>query len=145
MERQTKTKVEGIESSSSVTAVGVTVTQSSPVTRQITNSNVDAVNVTITFPQLQRATEQGDLLGSSVELKIAVQYNSGGFTDVIDDTITGRTADAYQRDYLVNLTGAFPVDIRVTRVTADSTDSSLIDAFQWTSFGEIIDDANLSQ
>ncbi len=137
-----QTKVEGIESSSSVTGVGITVTQSSPVTRQITNSNVDAVNVTITFPQLQRATDQGDLLGSSVQLKIAVQYNSGGFTDVIDDTVTGRTADAYQRDYRVNLTGAFPVDIRVTRVTADSTDSSLIDAFTWTSFGEIIDDAS---
>ena len=137
-----QTKVEGIESSSSVTAVGLTVTQSSPVTRQITNSNVDAVNVTITFPQLQKATEQGDLLGSSVQLKIAVQYNSGGFTDVIDDTITGRTTDAYQRDYRVNLTGAFPADIRVTRVTADSSNSSLIDAFTWTSFGEIIDDAN---
>ena len=137
-----QTKVEGIESSSSVTAVGITVTQSSPVTRQITNSNVDAVNVTITFPQLQRATAQGDLLGSSVQLKIAVQYNSGGFTDVIDDTITGRTADAYQRDYRVNLAGAFPADIRVTRVTADSTDTSLIDAFTWTSFGEIIDDAS---
>ncbi len=137
-----QTKVEGIESSSSVTAVGITVTQSSPVTRQITNSNVDAVNVTITFPQLQRATDQGDLLGSSVQLKIAVQYNSGGFTDVIDDTVTGRSADAYQRDYRVNLTGAFPVDIRVTRVTADSSTSSLINAFTWTSFGEIIDDAN---
>jgi predicted phage tail protein len=137
-----QTKVQGIESSSSITAVGVVVTQSSPVTRQITNSNVDAVNITITFPQLQRATDQGDLLGSSVQLKIAVQYNSGGFTDVIDDTITGRSADAYQRDYRINLTGAFPVDIRVTRVTADSTDSSLVDAFRWTSFGEIIDDAN---
>ena len=137
-----QTKVEGIESSSSVTGVGITVTTSSPVTRQITNSNVDAVNVTITFPQLQKATDQGDLLGSTVQLKVAVQYNSGGFTDVISDTITGRSADAYQRDYRVNLTGAFPVDIRVTRVTADSTDSSLIDAFQWTSFGEIVDDAS---
>ena len=137
-----QTKVDGIESSSSVTAVGVTVTASTPVTRQITNSNVDAVNVTVTFNQLQRATDQGDLLGTSVRLKIAVQYNSGGFTDVIDDTITGRSADAYQRDYRVNLTGAFPADIRVTRVTADSTDSSLVDAFAWTSFGEIIDDAN---
>jgi len=137
-----QTKVTGIESSSSVTAVGVTVTQSSPVTRQITNSNVDAANITITFPQLQRATDQGDLLGTSVQLKISVQYNSGGFTDVINDTITGRSADAYQRDYRVNLTGAFPVDIRVTRVTADSTTSSLIDAFRWTSIGEIIDDSN---
>ena len=137
-----QTKVKGIESSSSVTAVGVTVTQSSPVTRQITNSNVDAANITITFPQLQKATDKGDLLGSSVQLKISVQYNSGGYTDVITDTVTGRTSDAYQRDYRVNFTGAFPVDIRVSRVTADSSDSNLIDAFSWTSFGEIIDDSN---
>jgi len=137
-----QTKIEGIESSSSVTAVGVTVTTSAPVTRQITNTDVDAVNVTITFPQLQKATDKGDLLGSTVQFKISVQYNSGGYTDIITDTITGRSADAYQRDYRVNLTGAFPVDIRVSRVTADSSDSSLIDAFQWTSYGEIIDDSN---
>ena len=137
-----QTKIPGIESSVSTTSVGVEVTASTPVTRQITNTNVDAVKVSITFPQLQKATDNGDLLGSSVQLKIAVQYNSGGFTDVITDTIRGRSGDAYQKDYRVNITGAFPVDIRVSRVTADSTDTNLRDSFQWTSFGEIIDDAS---
>ena len=137
-----QTKIAGIESSSSVTGVGTTVTVSAPVTRQITNSNVDAAKITISFPQIQEATDKGDLLGSSVQFKIAVQYNSGGFTDVITDTVTGRTADAYQRDYRVNLTGAFPVDIRVSRITPDSTNSSLINSFQWTSIAEIIDDSN---
>jgi predicted phage tail protein len=133
--------IPGIESSQSTTAVGVTVTNSSPVTRQITNTNVDAVKVTITFPQLQKATDQGDLLGSSVQLKIQVQYNGGGFNDAFSpDTITGRTADAYQKEYRVNITGAFPVDIRVVRITADSTSSQLVDAFTWTSISEIIDD-----
>ena len=137
-----QTKISGIESSVSTTSVGVEVTASTPVTRQITNTNVDAVKVSITFPQLQKATDAGDLLGSSVQLKIAVQYNSGGFTDVITDTIRGRSGDAYQKDYRVNITGSFPVDIRVSRVTADSTDTNLRDSFQWTSFGEIIDDAS---
>ena len=137
-----QTKIPGIESSVSTTSVGVEVTASTPVTRQITNTNVDAVRVSITFPQLQKATDAGDLLGSSVQLKVAVQYNSGGFTDVITDTIRGRSGDAYQKDYRVNITGAFPVDIRVSRVTADSTDTNLRDSFQWTSFGEIIDDAS---
>ena len=91
-----QTKIDGIESSSSITPVGVTVTAASPVTRQITNTNVDRIKVSITFPQIQKATNEGDLLGSTVQLKVAVQYNSGGFTDVIEDTITGRTADAYQ-------------------------------------------------
>ena len=137
-----QTKIPGIESSVSTTSVGVEVTASTPVTRQITNTNVDAVKVSITIPQLQRATDAGDLLGSSVQLKISVQYNSGGFTDLITDTIKGRSGDQYQKDYRVNITGAFPVDIRVSRVTADSTDTNLRDSFQWTSFGEIIDDAS---
>ncbi len=137
-----QTKIAGIESSVSTTSVGVEVTASTPVTRQITNTNVDAVKVSVTFPQLQRATDAGDLLGSEVQLKISVQYNSGGFTDVITDTIKGRSGDAYQKDYRVNITGAFPVDIRVSRVTADSTSTNLRDSFQWTSFGEIIDDAS---
>jgi len=135
-----QTHIPGIESSESTTDVGVVVTKATPVTRSITNTDVDAVKVGITFPQIQEATDKGDLLGSTVELSIAVQYNSGGFTTVITDTITGRTADAYQKDYRINLTGAFPVDIRVSRVTADSTSTSLINAFQWTSFAEIIDD-----
>ncbi len=137
-----QTSIPGIESSVSTTSVGVEVTASTPVTRQITNTNVDAVKVSITFPQLQKATDQGDLLGSEVQLNIGVQYNSGGFTDVITDTIRGRSGDAYQKDYRVDITGAFPVDIRVSRATADSTDTNLRDSFQWSSFGEIIDDAS---
>jgi len=137
-----QTKIDGIESSSSSTPVGITVTAASPVTRQITNTNVDRIKVTITFPQIQVATDKGDLLGDTVQFKISVQYNSGGFTDVHTDTVTGRTADAYQKDFSIKITGSFPVDIRVTRITADSTDSSTVNSFQWTSFAEIIDDAS---
>ena len=137
-----QTKISGVESSSSSTPVGVEVTASSPVTRQITNTDVDRIKVTITFPQIQVAKENGDLLGDTVKFKISVQYNSGGFTDVHTDTVTGRTADAYQKDFSIEITGAFPVDIRVSRITADSTSSSTVNAFQWTSFSEIIDDAS---
>ena len=80
------------------------------------------------------------MLGSTVELKIQIQYNGGGFSDILSDTITGRTADAYQKEYRVNFTGAFPVDVRVVRVTADSTSSQLVDAFTWSSISEIVDD-----
>ena len=137
-----QTKIAGIESSQSTIPVNVTVTADSPVTRQITNTNVDRIKVSITFPQIQIATDEGDLLGDTVQFKISVQYNSGGFTDVHTDTVTGRTADPYQKDFSVEVTGAFPVDIRVTRITADSTSSSTVNAFQWTSFSEIIDDAS---
>lgn len=118
--------------------VAIPVQQATPITRTITDVNVNAARVTITLPQLQRFTDEGDIVGASVRLQIAIQYNGGGFTTVIDDTISGRTPDAYQRDYLVNIAGAFPVELRVTRVTPDSTSTKLVDAFNWTSFTEII-------
>ena len=118
--------------------VGVQVQQATPVVRSITDSNINAARVTITVPQLQLFTDQGDIEGTSVQLQIAVQYNSGGYTTVVDDTIAGRTADSYQRDYLVNLSGAFPVNIKVTRLTADSSSAKLVNAFNWTSYTEIV-------
>lgn len=118
--------------------VNVNVLQAVPIVRTITDANVNAARVTITVPQLQRFTNEGDIFGTDVRLHIAVQYNGGGFTTVIDDTIAGRTPDAYQRDYLVAINGAFPVEIRVTRVTPDSAEPNLQNAFNWTSYTEII-------
>ena len=103
------------------------------------STNPDAVKVTVTFPQLQKATDKGDLLGSSVQLKIQVNYNSGGYQNVITDTITGRTADAYQKEYRVTLTGSFPVDIRLVRLTRDAQDTNLVDEFAFTSITKIFD------
>jgi hypothetical protein len=117
--------------------VGVQVQQATPIVRSITDSNVNAARVSITVPQLQRFTDAGDIEGASVRLQIAVQYNGGGYTTAIDDTISGRSADAYQRDYLVGLTGAKPVDIKITRITDDSGSSKLLNAFSWSSYTEI--------
>ena len=118
--------------------VSVTVRNDGAVTRTITDSQTEAVRVTITVPRLERITDQGDVVGESVRLQIAVQYNGGGFTTLIDDTISGRSGDLYQRDYLVGIAGAFPVDIRVTRITPDSNDLRTANEFSWSSYTEII-------
>ena len=138
-----QTAMSGIPAESrSPTAVGTTVTTSAPVTRQVTNTDVDAIIVTLTWPQIQVAEDDGDIRGDTVAYKIQVQYNSGGFTDVISTSVSGRTADAYARDHRINVTGAFPVDIRVVRVTADSTDAARVNAFQFTSLQEVIDNSS---
>ncbi len=135
-----QTAMSGIPAESrSPTGVGVTVTTSASVTRQVTNTDVDAIIVTLTWPQIQVAEDDGDVRGDTVEYKIQVQYNSGGYTDVISSSVSGRTADAYARDHRINVTGAFPVDVRVVRVTADSTSSSRVNAFEFTSLQEVID------
>ena len=132
----------------SPTGVGVVVTTSSPVTRQITNTDTNAVIVTLTWPQIQVAEDDGDLRGDTVEYKIQIQHDSGGFVDKVGGTagtaqVSGRTADAYARDHRIELTSGFTtVDIRVVRVTADSTESNRVNAFQFTSFQEVLDNSS---
>jgi len=117
-----------------------TVPQATPKVIQITDSDVDAVSVTITVPSLQSLSDKGDIFGTEVKLEIAVQYSGGSYSTVVSGnagTITGRTPDTYQRDYLINLDGAFPVNIKVTRITADSASSKLANEIQFNSYVEI--------
>ena len=138
-----QTAMSGIPAESrSPTGVNTTVTTSSPVTRQITNTDVDAVVITLTWPQIQIFEDDGDIHGDTIEYKIQVQYNGGGFSDIISTSVSGRTADAYSKDHRININGSFPVDFRVVRVTADSTDAQRVNAFQFTSIQEVIDNSS---
>ena len=137
---QTQTYIPGVFANvESETSVGVQVTNSSPVTRQITDTDVDRVRVTIQIPGLQLIEDDGDIVGTSVSISIQVQYDGGGFNTVKTDTISGKSSGAYQRDYLITLSGAFPVDIKVLRNTADSASSRLTNVTNWQSFTSIID------
>jgi len=122
------------------TSVGVEVVKDTSVTRSITDTDVDRLRVTLTIPALQVLEDDGDVVGNSVQIKIQIQYNSGGYNDVITDTISGKSSNRYQRDYLVNLTGSFPVDVRMVRVSADETSQKRASTTIFQSFTEIIDD-----
>ena len=121
-------------------AVNVEVVKATPVTRSITDSDVDRVRVTLTIPSLQKVEDDGDIVGHQVKINIQVQYDSGGFNTVIEDTIKGKSRSSYQRDYLVTLNGSFPVDIRVNRVSEDETSTRRSSSTTFQSFTEIIDE-----
>ena len=134
---QAQTYISGFSDIERENSVQVKVEQATPITRTVTDNTVDAMRVTITVPRLEQYTDEGDVKGTSINLQIRVQYNGGGYTTVIDDTIAGRTADQYQKDYKINFSGAYPIDVRVVRVTADSVDTNLLNDFYWSSYTEI--------
>ena len=137
-----QTKMSKVSGSASLFNVGVKVENGSPITRQLTNnSNLDAVKVTVTVPILQVIEDDGDVVGSSVSFDIQLQYNGGGFTTIHSDTIRGRTADAYNREYRIELTGAHPVDVRLVKTSANSTDRIQRDLI-WQSYSELEDDSS---
>ena len=103
----------------------------------------DAVKVTVTFAQIQKATDQGDLLGSTVQLKISLKVNSEtNYTEKLTDTITGRTADAYSKEYRINLPDGYTfANVKIERITDDqASGGSIVDAFNVSSIQLLIDD-----
>jgi len=128
-----------VENSNGTDSGGIT----GSVTRQISNPDVDAVIVTLTWPQIQIFEDNGDLNGDRVDYKIQIQHDTGGYVDKITSFVSGRTADAYARDHRIELTSGYTtVDIRVIRVTADSSVSTRVNAFQFSSYQEVIDNNN---
>ena len=137
-----QTKMSKVSGSASLFTVGVNVENGTPITRQLTNnSDLDAVKVTVTVPVLQVIEDDGDIVGNQVSFDIQLQYNGGGFTTVHSDTIRGRTADAYNKEYRIALTGAHPVDVRLVKTTANSTDRNFRDLV-WQSYSELEDDTS---
>ena len=120
--------------------LNVELTAAQPVVRSIAKKDVDALRIKISLPSLTRQnTSNGDLLGSSVSIAIDVQTQGAGFAEVVKDTINGKTTSRYQRSYYVRLAGNGPWQLRVRRLTPDSTLSSLQDSTYVDSFTEIIE------
>ena len=81
---QDQSYIEGYPAVENEVGVSTEVLYTVPITRQITNQDVDAVRVTIGIPQLtQQNTTNGDLTGTSVEYAIEIQSNNGGFVPQI--------------------------------------------------------------
>ena len=130
----------GIKNIESENPIGTTVTTSSPVTHTVSSSTINAVRVTVRFQSLQKFQDDGDITGTEVQLRIKTIENDGTTTTVITDTIKGRSSNAYFRDYLVNFSSStsFPVQVRLERITADSTETELVNAFSFASATDII-------
>ncbi|HAI37738.1 MAG TPA: host specificity protein J, partial [Maribacter sp.] len=136
--------IKGVEAVETEVGIGTVVTTSVPVTHTVNSNTIDAVRVTIRFASLQKFEDDGNIKGTEVNLKIKAIENNGTTTTVVDDVVKGRTTNAYFRDYRIRFkdTTSFPVQIRVERVTADSTDSKLINAFSFHSATDIIFEQN---
>ena len=135
-----QTFIGGINNIESENPIGTTVLFSTPVTHTVSSNTINAVRVTVRFASMQKFEDDGDINGVEVQLRIKTIENNGTTTTVVDDTVKGRSTNAYFRDYLINFssTTSFPVQVRLERVTADSTDAQLVNAFSFSSATDII-------
>ena len=140
---QTQSYIPGFPSVESTNTVGVEVKAAASVTRQFTNPNLNALRVTVGVPALTNTdSSTGSVYGTTVSIAIDVQTAGGGFVrqDLNGaEVITGKTSSRYQRSYRIPLTGTGPWDVRVVRLTPDSTTDLLQNKTFWDSVTEIVD------
>ena len=131
-----QTFIKGISDIETETGVNVQVEKATPVTRTISNSNIDAVRITLRFTALTEVNDEGQTLGRTVDLTIKITDNDGTVTTPISDRVHGRSFNAYSRDYRIDIASgtAFPISVTVTRVSDDSSSSRIRDDFFFTAF-----------
>ncbi|KAB0509694.1 host specificity protein J [Pseudomonas moorei] len=123
---QTYLPVTGLEAEQSV---GVELKSGVAIERAITDTDADAVRVTISVPQLSEQNMQnGDTTGSSVTFRIEGRLNNNAWYPLCSDlTITGKTMSRTQFSYYLRLSVSvgLPRYIRVTRLSADSGSAAI--------------------
>ena len=137
---QQQSYIPGFSSVENEVAVGVECKANQPVVRTINDLDVDAVRIKVSIPTLTlQDTTNGDLNGTSVSYAIDVQARGAGYVQILADTVSGKTTSRYQRSYYIPLTGTGPWDVRLRRITADSTQTSLQNKTFLESYTEVIE------
>ncbi|EII4099325.1 host specificity protein J [Shigella flexneri] len=135
---QEQTPPEGFESSGSETVLGTEVKYDTPITRTITSANIDRLRLTFGVQALVETTSKGDRNPSEVRLLVQIQRNGGWVTEK-DITIKGKTTSQYLASVVVGNLPPRPFNIRMRRMTPDSTTDQLQNKTFWSSYTEIID------
>ncbi|HBL7214854.1 TPA: DUF1983 domain-containing protein [Escherichia coli] len=137
--------INGFNAIESTVIVNAQVKHDTPIIRTVSDPNVARVRLNIGVDSLVQSDEQNNQHNTSVMMMIDVKpSSSSAWTLVKDVTIgPGKISGEYLEAHIINAPDEKPFDIRVRRVTADSTSDLLRNGTRWSSYSEIIDD-NLS-
>lgn len=133
-----QTAMEGFEDSGAETLLGVEVKKSEPVTRTITTKTLDRLRFTFGVQSLVSTSTKGDRNPTSVQMLI--QFRRDGQWQVERDiTITGKTTTQFLASVVIDDLPPRPFEVRMLRLTDDSTTDLLQNKTVWSGYTEIID------
>ncbi|UOO87507.1 phage tail protein [Neisseria arctica] len=135
---QDQTYVPGFDASERTVPVSTSVKKATPVVRAVSDDLVNRLRVTVGVDRNVRVKDNGDSVAATTQLRIELVGNSGV---VAAKTVTFKEkgSGAYYQDVLFNKLPPVPFNIRVVRVTADSTTDKISNNTFFASYVEIID------
>lgn len=125
-------------------AVGVQVKTTSPAVVAVTNPLADQVRMVVAIPSMiTQDKENGDIHGASVSYRFDISLNDGTYQIGQPITLSYKARSRTQRQHVLTLpkSGFHKTDrwtIRMVRLSADSTSSTLTNDTYLDSYAEII-------
>lgn len=135
--------INGFNTVEATTVVNTAVTQSTPLVRTVTDTDVDRVRMNIGVSGLVEQDTKGNQRETTVSMVIETRVGSGSWQIQKTVTIRGKQSGEYLEAHLIDAPQTKPFDIRLRRITPDSTSDLLNNGTIWNSYTEITDD-NLS-
>ncbi|AYL05392.1 DUF1983 domain-containing protein [Enterobacter kobei] len=140
---ETQEPINGFSAIEATTIVNTEVTYDTPLVRTVTDQDVTRVRFNIGVTGLMEQDSKGNQKNTSVTMVIETRTGSSGWVMEKTVTITGKISGEYLEAHVIDAPDTKPFDIRVRRITPDSSIDLLSNGTVWNSYSEITDD-NLS-
>ncbi|MER1782564.1 DUF1983 domain-containing protein [Proteus mirabilis] len=132
--------IQGIPSVDSETSVGLELKDEQPYVRSINNTQLSAVRIRLSVPQLFQQHDNGDTTGYRIEYAIDLSTDGVGYNEVLRSAFDGKTTSEYQRTHRVDLPKANTGwQIRVRRLTKNQNTARIADKVTISAVTDVID------
>lgn len=133
--------ITGFDAIEATTVVNTDVTQSTPLVRTVTDTDVTRVRMNIGVTGLVEQDTKGNQHETAVTMVIETRNGTAGSWNIQKTvTISGKISGEYLEAHIIDAPQQKPFDIRLRRVTPDSSSDLLNNGTIWNSFTEITDD-----
>jgi len=133
--------IQGIPSIESENTVNVELRSDSPFTRSLSNTQLSAVRVRMSWPRLVKQDSSGNTNGYRIEYAIDIATDGGAYVESHRGAVDGKTTNGYQRSVRVNLPAATSGwMLRVRRITPNANSGTVGDTMTIAGYTEIIDE-----
>lgn len=133
--------ITGFDAIEATTLVNTDVTQSTPLVRTVTDTDVTRVRMNIGVTGLVEQDTKGNQHETAVTMVIETRNGTAGSWNIQKTvTISGKISGEYLEAHIIDAPQQKPFDIRLRRVTPDSSSDLMTNGTIWNSFTEITDD-----
>ena len=137
---QDQTYIQGFPGVENELQVAYELKAAVPYVRSVSNTQLSALRIRLGWPTLLNQKDNGDKVGTRVEYAIELSVDGGAYAPVVKGAVDDKTTTLYERSHRIDLPKATTGwQLRVRRITPDSTTVNVVDSMRVEAVTEIID------